>query len=508
MRIGIDVGRSTTDGVLVDRERVLGAVKLPTSGDHLSVLPAVIRALRAATGFAPDAISAVMLGTRQFLDAVTQARGLVPTAVIRFAVPSPRGLLPLAGWPPELAQALGGKHFVLLGGCTATGGALGPFPTAEFLRALEEIDAAGIGDVALSSAGATVDAGFERRAKQLIEHHLPRLRVTQSHEVGHVGLIGRENATVLNASLRALADRTLTRVSADLAAAGITAPLYVSQNDGTVMDGEHARRFPVATFAAGSANAIRGAGFLSGYQDGVVVDIGNSRTRIGLLRHGYPRTTVDTVRTAGVHTNSRTPDVRILGVGGGSSVRGTGTGLRLTPGVHPLPRVLGGSHLTLTDIAVLAGATQLGDAGRLPGFPGHVAARMLAVARRRIEDTVAAEHTGPLIAVGGAGFLVPDRVDGVAEAVLRPEGFAVAGAVGAAVADVGGHVDRIVGSRGQDVEALTEAACREAAERAIAAGAAIGSITLTDVDVVPLHHLPQEMTRIRVHAVGTPGPGR
>src|SRR5438874_1242915 len=81
---------------------------------------------------------------------------------------------------------------------------------------------------------------------------------------GRIGLLERENAALLNAALVDLARVTVAGFTAAIAVSGITAPLYLTQNDGTVMSAEAATALPVTSFASGATNSMRGAAFLSG----------------------------------------------------------------------------------------------------------------------------------------------------------------------------------------------------------------------------------------------------
>src|SRR5262249_29950258 len=144
-----------------------------------------------------------------------------------------------------------------------------------------------------------------------------------------------------------------------LAEAGITAPLYLTQNDGTLMAADYARRFPVLTFASGPTNSMRGAAFLSGLQEALVIDIGGTTTDVGALHHGFPREAGVAIEVGGVRTNFRMPDVLSIGLGGGSLVQ---DGQTLTVGPQSVGYrlieeglVFGGDTLTATDVAVAAG---------------------------------------------------------------------------------------------------------------------------------------------------------
>ena len=86
------------------------------------------------------------------------------------------------------------------------------------------------------------------------------------------------------------------------------------------MDAAYAERFPVLTFASGPTNSIRGAAFLSGVADAIVVDIGGTTSDVGALHKGFPRPATVAVEVGGVRTNFRMPDVFSFGLGGGSLV--------------------------------------------------------------------------------------------------------------------------------------------------------------------------------------------
>src|SRR5690606_12387864 len=124
-----------------------------------------------------------------------------------------------------------------------------------------------------------------------------------SHEIGRIDLLERENATIVNAALRELASEIVDGLAAAVSKQGIDAPIYLSQNDGTLMDEEYVRRYPVATFASGPTNSMRGAALTSGLDTCAVVDVGGTTADIGLLINGFPRETANEVKVAGIRTN-------------------------------------------------------------------------------------------------------------------------------------------------------------------------------------------------------------
>src|SRR6185312_809520 len=207
----------------------------------------------------------------------------------------------------------------------------------------------------------------EIEAAAILRGECPDVAVTMSHQLGRIGLLERENATLLNAALVGLARKTTRAFTDALAASGITAPLYLTQNDGTVMLASVAEAFPVYGFASGPTNSMRGAAFLSKLTDALVIDVGGTTTDIGSLRHGFPREANNAVEIGGVRTLFRMPDLLSIGLGGGSlvsdaplAVGPVSVGYRLTQDAL----VFGGSQLTATDIAVAAELLDIGDRSR------------------------------------------------------------------------------------------------------------------------------------------------
>ena len=89
--------------------------------------------------------------------------------------------------------------------------------------------------VAISSVFAPLDPSHEERARDILLAEHPDAAVTLSHQLGRIGLLERENAALLNAALSDLARVTIAGFREAIAAGRIAAPLYLTQNDGTVM---------------------------------------------------------------------------------------------------------------------------------------------------------------------------------------------------------------------------------------------------------------------------------
>ncbi|MEX0970331.1 MAG: hydantoinase/oxoprolinase family protein, partial [Paracoccaceae bacterium] len=150
------------------------------------------------------------------------------------------------------------------------------------------------------------------------------------------------------------------------------------------------------------------------------------------------------------------------------------------------------------------GGAELGDKSKV----AHLDPALIRAARDRIafmlEDCVERARVSaeplPVIVVGGGSIIVEGEIAGLD--LIMPNHFAVANAVGAAIAQVSGEVDRVysLAEIGR-AEALADAKARATAA-AIAAGAREGTIEIVDVEDVPLAYLPGNATRVRVKAVG------
>lgn len=507
MRIGIDVGGTNTDAVLMDGAAVLAKIKTATTGDVTGGIVTAIEHLLGASGVDRRALTAVMIGTTHFTNAIIERRRLTPTAVLRLGLPAAQSVEPFEDWPDDLRTAIGGHARLAHGGNEYDGRELSPLDPAELRRLVRELVAEGVESIAIAAVFSPIAADMEQRAGKIVAEEAPAAAVTLSHEIGRLGLLERENAAAINVSLRALAATTIAAFRSSLAELEIGAPLYLTQNDGTLMKVEVAERFPVLTFASGPTNSMRGAAFLSGLQDALVLDVGGTTSDIGALTHGFPRESSVTARFADVRTNFRMPDLISFGLGGGSIVRGDAPDIGPDSVGYALTEralVFGGDTLTATDLAVAASLADIGDRTRVAGLDRALVARGLEAMRRMTEAALdqmkLAREPEPVIVVGGGSVLAGTEIAGASE-VLRPEHYEVANAVGAAIAQVSGEVDSIMALE-DGRERILERAREAAVDRAAANGALRESIRIVEVEEVPVAYMEDSMVRVRAKAVG------
>ena len=511
-RLGIDVGGTNTDAVILDRDdRVLAKAKVPCTPDITGGITAALDAVVRAPGVAASQITHVMLGTTRATNAVLERRRLRRVAVIRIGGPATHGVRPMFGWPRDLAEAVSVGATIVDGGIEFDGRDLAPFDADAVARFLGEVGEQAEG-VAITSVFAPVSARHELLAADIVKRELGEVHVSLSHEIGSVGLLERENATILNAALVSVAHDVARAMQDALTAHGLAPATFFAQNDGTLMALDHALRYPVLTIGSGPANSIRGAAFLTGATDALVVDVGGTSTDVGVLVNGFPRESSQGVEIGGIRTNFRMPDLVTIALGGGTVLSGDPGEVRIGP--HSVgyqltgqALVFGGQTPTLTDSAIAIGRAAIGDASligrhrRLLESAARQADAMLADAIDRVKT---AKGDRALVAVGGGSILVPDDIPGVSE-VIRPGHFDAANAIGAAIASVSGQVDRIFHLGADGRAAVLAEACGEAREHAVAAGADPKTIEIVEMEEIPLAYLTTPAVRIRVKAAGALG---
>lgn len=526
MRIGVDVGGTNTDAVLMDESDVRAWTKQPTTADVSSGVAAAITAVLEQAGVAPGAIASVMIGTTHFANALVERSQLDRVGVLRLASPSGEALPPMTGWPTDLTGRIGDHVFLLPGGYEMDGREIAPLDETKVRDAALTVRSSGVDAIAISCAFAPINAAMEDRAAEIVRQVHPDAVVTVSNAIGRIGFIERENAAILNAALTSLAGRVIASFERALAKIGVSAPLYISQNDGTLISAAQAATYPVLTIGSGPTNSMRGAAFLTGVTDAIVMDVGGTTTDVGVLTSGFPRESSIAVDIGGVRTNFRMPDILAIGLGGGTRVHLDSAlyeaaaldaaALRVGPDsvgfrIAEDAMLFGGNTLTTSDVAVANGHALFGDPSRLPALSDAVLRTVWQRIQAMLADTVDRMKTArgdvTILAVGGGHFLIPDTLKGAAK-VIRPPHAGVANAVGAAIAQIGAQVEQLVSYDKVPRATVIAQLSDEARARVAAAGGDIEKVQIVDVDEVFLSYMPGRAAQVRVRAVSDLVEGR
>lgn len=511
-KLGIDVGGTNTDAVLIDGNlNVIAEVKNPTSGNIFEGIMGAVQELLDKTQIDRSQINQAMLGTTQCTNAIVERKNLAKIGLLRIGAPATLGVPPMVDWADDI-QFICEKSVVVAGGFEYDGKELAPLDEAAVRAFFEEMKGK-VESVAISCVFSTVRADHEVRAAEICREVMgENVHISISSEIGSMGLVERENATILNAALYKVAERFTEGFAYSLAQQGVTnADVYLSQNDGTLMTMEYARRYPILTVACGPTNSIRGASYLSKLNNAIVIDVGGTTTDLGVIQNSFPRESGVAVTIGGVRTNFRMPDVYSIGLGGGSIVREHEDG-RVTVGpdsvgyeITSKALVFGGSVLTATDIAVRLGMAEVGNPAKVAHISVELANKAMTAIRELVEESIDVMKVSSddldVILVGGGSIILPENLAG-ARSVTKPQYFGTANAIGSAISKVSGTYEALINYDELPREQAIEKAKNEAVEMAVNAGAIRDTVEIIEVEDVPLAYYAGNTCRVKVKAAG------
>ncbi|GME59110.1 Hydantoinase oxoprolinase [Neofusicoccum parvum] len=486
IRIGVDVGGTNTDAVALDfsaqheeNRGVIAHFKTPTTPDVTSGIETAVGTVIKAAGVPLDSIACVTIGTTHFINAVIEqdARRLRKVGVLRLSKSFLRQIPPFSEFPAGLTRLIKSYIGYVDGGLHIDGAEEAPIVEEQVVRECAVIREHGLSAVVVAGIFSPIDEEFqqEKRVRDIILREIPGIDVVCSHEVSNIGFLERENAAILNASILKYGRRTVRGFREAMSRLNLKCGLYITQNDGTLIDAASAARMPIRTFSSGATNSMRGAAYLAGKSlhgtSAVVVDIGGTTSDAGvLLQSGFPRQASAFVTVAGVKVNYSMPFLHSIGLGGGSIVR-EATGGKVTVGPDSVghyltteAKVFGGSKLTATDIAVAAKKAVIGDVSKISDVSPELVVK------------------------------AQDRIKAMLEGVID---FAV----GAAVSKVGGVVDLVQSTEHQTQQEAIQRAKDIAISRATEAGAIPETVTITEIDSLPVSYVANKLRTV-VKAVG------
>ena len=515
-KVGIDVGSTHTDAVILDEgNNLIHAEKTMTTPDVTSGIINALRLVLEGSGVSRDDIAAVMFGTTHIINAIVQRRNLGKVGVVRIGLPATEAIEPMLDWPIDLRDSVNAGITMIRGGHDYTGEPITQFDEDSLRKALEAFRNRGVDAVAVTSVWSVVNPEHEVKVRELASELLPGVPIVLSHEISSIGLLERENATILNAASIKVMVNAINALREALRDMGLEhAKMFFAQNDGTTASADYIVRFPIFTVIAPISNSIRGAYVLTKIPNAIVADTGGTTTNIGALISGYPREALE-VEIGGVRTNIRAPDVIAIGLAGGSIVEVKDGDVKVGP-VSVGYRLIyegiswGGGTVTATDIALAKGIMSIDDPMCNPELarskiPSWLVERAYAKMIEILEDSIDRIKLKPepetVILVGGGSAMWPKTLRGARE-VIRPEHAQYANAIGAATALVGAVVEKAYSYEQITRERAIQDASEEAKKRAVEAGADPSTVEVAEVEEIAMPYLPGNAVKVRVKAVG------
>ncbi|KAM0557038.1 hypothetical protein ACHAPJ_005718 [Fusarium lateritium] len=527
LRIGVDVGGTNTDGVILDLSRssetdrgIVAWTKSSTTKNPSDGINKVIREMFEQSKINPGDVASVTIGTTHFINAVVemdQSR-LAKVAVIRLCGPFSKDIPIGIDWPPRLRSIICGYRGLVDGGLEIDGSLISELDEDEVRRHCQKIKTEGIKSIAIVGIFSPIDVVYkqEEKAAEIIRSVFPEANIVCSKDVANIGFLERENAAILNASILPFARRTLHSFQDAISQLNLECPVFVTQNDGTILPASAAARLPIRTFSSGPTNSMRGAAFLMQDQEKeamMVVDIGGTTTDVGLLlKNGFPRQAAAYSEIAGVRTNFSYPDVRSIGLGGGSIVGRDKAG-KLTVGpesvgyqIQEKALVFGGDVPTTTDYTVLGsneveiGDRSLVEMANLGASLSDFKAEVKSMLETIIDTMKTSPEDIPIVLVGGGAVIAPDSLVG-ASRVVKPNWSGVANAIGAATARVSGVVDSVENTETKSKAEIMKDLSERAIDKAVECGALRETVTIAEMESFPLQYIANK-SRIIIKAVG------
>ena len=352
--LGVDVGGTFTDAVLVEEGRIRTA-KVPTAARQEESVVGAARAVGAGEG-----VGRFAHGTTVATNALLERRG-ARTAYVGNA--GFENLLHLrrqtrahlyrlcAGHPEPLAP---------LERCHGVRGRMGPEGELEPLELDSLPDLGGAEAVAVCLLFAFRDPSHEQAVAGELRRRHPAVHVVASHELApEFREYDRASTTAADAYLAPVAARYLRALAAAAAEAGLPEPV-VMLSSGGVVAAEEAAAHPARLLVSGPAGGVVGAGLVArraGFADAIAFDMGGTSTDVCLLPGGHAAR-VSEREVGGLPIRLPSVDVHTVGAGGGSLVRrDAGGALRVGPesaGADPGPACYGrGGGPTVTDANLL-----------------------------------------------------------------------------------------------------------------------------------------------------------
>ncbi len=349
MIIGLDVGGTNTDVVLIGKEGVLRQTKVPT--DQSNLFESVTAGLEAVTHEVPaESIERAVLSTTLTTNAIVEKK-LADTGMIVCGGP---------GIDPELFRT-NDQYFPVAGSIDHRGREVQPIDHKEIRTIASRWRAEGLKQVGVVGKFSVRNPQHELEIQELLDGGFD-FTVLGHRLSGHLSFPRRIATAYLNASVYPIHRKFFEAVRDSLDKKGLRVPIYILKADGGTMNLEASMNYPGQTILSGPAASVMGSlPFAAPDQETLVLDIGGTSTDMAILIRGAPLLDPVGIELSGHKTLIRSLKTRSIGLGGDSAVRIADGGITIGPDRQGLPMACGGPLPTPTDALVVLGKFAGGD---------------------------------------------------------------------------------------------------------------------------------------------------
>ena len=349
MIIGLDVGGTHTDVVLLNRQGIVRDIKVPTDTSNLfgTVLEGLAKVM---TGVEPEAVRRVVLSTTLTTNAIVQKK-IPDVGIIVSSGP---------GIDPRCFQT-GDNFFTVSGSIDHRGREVEPVDPGEIERVGRELLASGIRHVGVVGKFSVRNPAHELQIKARLGDAFEK--VFLGHLIsGHLNFPRRIATTYLNAAVYPVHKEFFEAVQQSLEARGLSMPIRILKADGGNMNFASSIEFPGQTILSGPAASVMGAvAYADHMADSLVLDIGGTTTDMTILMGGVPLLAPLGINVGGYRTLIRSLDTHSIGVGGDSLVRLSNQRIEVGPERLGPAMAHGGPVPTPTDALFVMRKVENGD---------------------------------------------------------------------------------------------------------------------------------------------------
>ncbi|SEM23350.1 N-methylhydantoinase A/oxoprolinase/acetone carboxylase, beta subunit [Syntrophus gentianae] len=375
MILGIDVGGTHTDAVLIDSGRIKKTAKVITNPEHIVVSLSEI-ASELLKGESLEKLQRIVLSTTLSTNAIVQNKV------------DPVGLLVISGpgLPPSYISNSEHAHF-LTGYVNHRGIETAPIDPAEVRRISDDFRQKGLKHVGIVGKFSTRNPNQEFQIEKIISNGLRH--VSLGHRMsGHLNFPRRVATTYLNEAVWELYSTFAQEVMKFFRNLGISVPVYILKADGGTFNIEQSVEFPVHTILSGPAASIMGILSMTptNKEDAIALDIGGTTTDIAVFADGVPLLESFGVTMEGHKTLIRGLRSKPVGIGGDSRVRFEGGQLLIGPQREGPAAAFDGPFPTPTDAMILLGLTDIGDRSKAERAMQDIAEAMGCTAQKAAES--------------------------------------------------------------------------------------------------------------------------
>ena len=349
MIIGLDVGGTHADVVLLGNEGVINEIKVPT--DPTDLFDTVLTALEKITAdIDPAKIIRMVMSTTLTTNAIIQKK-LPQVGMIVSGGP---------GVDPHFYRT--NDHFECLSGSIDhRGREVEPVQAAAIDRIREKFIAAGIRHVGVVTKFSVRNAAQEMAIARQLEGHFEK--VFLGHRIsGNLSFPRRIATTYLNAAVYPIHREFFEAVNNSLTRKGLKVPIRILKADGGNMNFEASIDYPAQTTLYGQAASVMGSiAFGPEKGDALVMDIGGTTTDMAILVDQVPLLAPQGIELGGFKTLIRSLETHSIGIGGDSAVRIENGRIQVGPHRNGPAMAHGGPSPTPTDALVLLGKARKGS---------------------------------------------------------------------------------------------------------------------------------------------------